>query len=121
MKYVKLFENFIVESYSKPNQELIKSVDEFLKKWPPAFVLLSYKSHGEKGLQEYNKDERSLIGVDIECVDYNNYYQINFFDEELMKSVHPTKAVIKTFELTLDEANKQLKPFRLSIPKYTEY
>lgn len=113
MIHIKLFEAF---------QDTAPELEEFLKKWPPAFEVLSHESHGEEEkLQEYIKDLQKLSGIESECVVYDSGYEVNFYDIELMQKVHPTRAVIKTFKMGIDEANRQLKPFGLKIPKYTEY
>jgi len=107
---MKKFTEFINENINTPEQE---KINQFLSKWIPEFIIyrdLDYHTIDE----EYDKDVQELSPIEIEVVDYDYDYQINFWDnDKLLKEIK----VIKNE----DTLNHYLKKYGVKIPHYTEF
>jgi hypothetical protein len=111
MKNIKNFTEFINEDVSSFSPE--EKIKQFLNKWWSEYIIYEYLSH-DTGNKEYDKDVHDLLPIEIEVVDYDTMYQINFW----LNTKVPYDLEITNNE---ENINHYLKKYNVQIPHYTEY
>ena len=87
-------------------------INEFLKKWSSEYLIYDHLSHENN--EELDKDVRDLLPIELEVVDYEHSYDINFWDG---------RKLLKNIQITNNEENinHYLKKYNVKLPHYTEY
>ena len=105
---MKNFKEFLNE-----NIDTMKKIDEFLKKWSSEYII--YEDLNRQVInKDYDKDLEDLRPIEIEVVDYDYCYEINFWDDQKL---------LKKIEIAKNEENinHYLKKYNVKLPHYTEY